>query len=78
MHYLRLIEAKKISKRHVHIMKARHMGHRSDPHYFMREEHKSRKTKSLSSCSCWMCGNPRKYFQGKYRLTMQERRFFQD
>ena len=26
-------------------------------------------------CSCWMCGNPRKYF-GK--RTIQERRLFQE
>jgi len=27
-------------------------------------------------CSCWMCGNPRKYGKGEERLTMQERRFW--
>ncbi len=26
-------------------------------------------------CSCWMCGNPRRYGDGP---TIQERRFFQD
>lgn len=26
------------------------------------------------SCSCWMCGNPRRKFKGKERLTLQERR----
>ena len=25
-------------------------------------------------CSCFMCGNPRKYAKGAERLTMQERR----
>ena len=23
-------------------------------------------------CSCWMCGNPRKYNRGKTKLTRQE------
>ncbi|MCM1513045.1 MAG: hypothetical protein NC112_08080 [Oxalobacter formigenes] len=26
-------------------------------------------------CSCWMCGNPRRYAKGKEQLTIQERRF---
>ena len=26
-------------------------------------------------CSCWMCGNPRKVFKGKEKITMQERKF---
>lgn len=26
------------------------------------------------SCSCAMCGNPRKHFKGKDKLTIQERR----
>ncbi|KVP39634.1 hypothetical protein [Burkholderia ubonensis] len=30
---------------------------------------------TAAGCSCWMCGNPRKYF---LELTMQERRLFQD
>ena len=28
----------------------------------------------LANCSCWMCGNPRRRFKGKARLTVQERR----
>jgi hypothetical protein len=24
-------------------------------------------------CSCWMCGNPRRYAKGRERITMQER-----
>jgi len=27
-----------------------------------------------AACSCWMCGNPRKYFN---QPTIQERRFYQ-
>ena len=27
-----------------------------------------------TSCSCWMCGNPRSYFKGKDKLTLQERK----
>lgn len=23
-------------------------------------------------CSCWMCGNPRRYSKGRHRFTMQE------
>lgn len=30
--------------------------------------------KNRKKCSCWMCGNPRRFFAGKARLTMQERR----
>ena len=26
----------------------------------------------IAYCSCWMCGNPRKYLKGKDRLTLQE------
>lgn len=26
-------------------------------------------------CSAWCCGNPRRHFSGKERLTLQERRF---
>lgn len=30
-------------------------------------------------CSCWMCGNPRKYYgNGKYAKTLQERRAMND
>lgn len=29
---------------------------------------------SPQMCSCAMCGNPRKFFKGKERITMQERR----
>lgn len=25
-------------------------------------------------CSCWMCGNQRKYARGRLRLTIQEKR----
>ena len=28
----------------------------------------------LKSCSCWMCGNRRKYSKGRERLTLVERR----
>ena len=28
----------------------------------------------LATCSCWMCGNPRRYSKGTERLTLQERR----
>lgn len=28
----------------------------------------------LKSCSCVMCGNPRRFFKRAERLTMQERR----
>jgi sensor c-di-GMP phosphodiesterase-like protein len=31
-------------------------------------------SKNNTVCSCWMCGNPRKYFE---ELTVQERRFDQ-
>lgn len=28
----------------------------------------------LKTCSCWMCGNPRRHAKGKERLRVQERR----
>jgi hypothetical protein len=28
----------------------------------------------LATCSCWMCGNPRRYFKGDAKITMQERK----
>lgn len=27
-----------------------------------------------SDCSCWMCGNPRRYMKGIDKLTIQERK----
>ncbi|MBR3583584.1 MAG: hypothetical protein IKO01_09130 [Kiritimatiellae bacterium] len=33
-----------------------------------------RRARTRVPCSCWMCGNPRR-FGGSDRLTMQERRF---
>ena len=29
----------------------------------------------LAKCSCWMCGNPRKYAKGPDKLTIRERTF---
>lgn len=29
----------------------------------------------LAKCSCWMCGNPRKYLKGRDRLSIQEQSF---
>lgn len=31
-------------------------------------------------CSCWMCGNPRKYYKGQWgeERTIQERKYFQE
>ncbi len=34
----------------------------------------SRVVDTPTDCSCWMCGNPRRYFG---ELSMQERRLFQ-
>jgi hypothetical protein len=78
MHYLRLIGARKVAKKHVALLKARRAGHHSIPIYYNIQEQRSRKTKTLSACSCWMCGNPRKYFSGKNQLTMQERKTLLD
>lgn len=33
-----------------------------------------RKANNMKDCSCWMCGNPRKFFQGKAELTIQEQK----
>lgn len=33
---------------------------------------KARLANHLKACSCWMCGNPRKFFKDK---TIQEKRF---
>jgi hypothetical protein len=32
---------------------------------------------TLASCSCWMCGNPRKYCKGSDKYTIQEQRQFE-
>ena len=32
------------------------------------------KDKKFKDCSCWMCGNERKYSKGKHKLTLQERK----
>lgn len=29
---------------------------------------------NMKNCSCWMCGNPRKFYQGRAELTQQELR----
>jgi hypothetical protein len=29
---------------------------------------------TFTSCSCWMCGNPRKFMKGREKITMQERK----
>ena len=34
---------------------------------------KAQSAEYLASCSCWMCGNPRRYMKTD-RLTLQERR----
>lgn len=37
---------------------------------------KARRTAdNLKLCSCWMCGNPRRFFKGVDRLRIGERRF---
>jgi hypothetical protein len=30
--------------------------------------------KARKRCSCWMCGNPRRYSSGVARITVQERK----
>ena len=32
------------------------------------------KDKQVKLCSCWLCGNARKYLKGHDKLTMQERK----
>ena len=32
---------------------------------------------TITPCSCFMCGNPRRHYKGKAALTIQERRAFQ-
>lgn len=31
-----------------------------------------------AECSCWMCGNPRRFSKGKEKLTFQERQHSED
>ena len=38
------------------------------------DDYKARYADHLAACSCFMCGNPRRFFGGTERLTMQERR----
>lgn len=35
---------------------------------------KGTQAEHLSVCSCWMCGNPRRYAKAAERLTVAERR----
>ncbi|MFA5208236.1 MAG: hypothetical protein WC428_06365 [Candidatus Paceibacterota bacterium] len=35
------------------------------------EKENGRVVNTPTPCSCWMCGNPRKYF---YKITIQERK----
>lgn len=37
-----------------------------------RKRHQQKVAETRKPCSCWMCGNPRRYFNEK---TMQEKRF---
>jgi hypothetical protein len=37
-------------------------------------EHHRQLADNRKPCSCWMCGNPRRYMKGDERQTMQERR----
>ncbi len=34
----------------------------------------SKLANNMKNCSCWMCGNPRKFSQGRAELTQQELR----
>lgn len=34
----------------------------------------SKLARTHKPCSCYLCGNPRKWMKGKDRLTLQERR----
>lgn len=36
------------------------------------KEKASRLADHMKNCSCWMCGNPRKFCQGRAELTWQE------
>ena len=36
------------------------------------EDRAARFADHLKSCSCWMCGNPRHYYKGNEKLTVQE------
>lgn len=35
---------------------------------------KARAAEHLAVCSCWMCGNPRRYAKSDQRLTLAERK----
>jgi hypothetical protein len=84
MHYLRLIESKKIAKRHVDLIRARDYWVRRNPIYreqfeqdYVNKERKSRKTKFLSSCCCSICtDHKRKNRKGFDKLTRQEKLFY--
>jgi hypothetical protein len=45
-------------------------------YFFWTEDKKTRHQKKIAEtrkpCSCWMCGNPRRFFKDK--MTMQEKR----
>ena len=38
------------------------------------EDAAAKRADYLKSCSCWMCGNPRRYYKSKEKFTIQELR----
>lgn len=44
-----------------------------DENYLLKRANKIKKNRK--QCSCSMCGNPRKHYKGKNRLTIQERKY---
>jgi hypothetical protein len=69
MHYLRRQEGIKRAMRVIRVWRMIDFVNHENEDYTLRWMLKTRKP-----CSCAMCGNPRKYFKGKDKLTMQERR----
>lgn len=65
MYYLNLLNAKKRVHKLIH-----NKGFYTDEDFHDKdyiEHEKHRLKKSPKGCSCWMCGNPRKFFKQKTR-----------
>ena len=61
-----------LNRHHMQRIKEKHLNDHYLGSYVAR---KPKNYKTPTPCSCWMCGNPRRYFG---QMTIQEKRMFQE
>ena len=71
---IRIHHKQRMKDRALQIAKAQRFNNDPQGINEMRKENLIHNADNLTICSCWMCGNPRRYFKGKYQQTIQERR----